>query len=122
MLDELVEMSQKFRPWEIPQPVIDARYSGALARINGRDVPDIAVLNLPDSNMGSRLVHQTNFEQTSLGWNRLFRRFWSIPDVKHRNMNSLTALFHGRGKQTMVVVGQVASRAQVWIFDLFDSA
>jgi hypothetical protein len=93
-----------------------------LWRFNGRDVPDIAVLNLPDSNMGSRLVHQTNFEQTSLGWNRLFRRFWSIPDVKHRNMNSLTALFHGRGKQTMVVVGQVASRAQVWIFDLFDSA
>jgi hypothetical protein len=36
-------------------------------------------------------------------------------------VNSLTALFNG-GEQTMVLVGHVASRAQAWIFDLFDSA
>jgi hypothetical protein len=52
--------------------LIKALHSGAMAWIEGREIPDVASLHLPNSPMG-KLVHEAYVEQTSLGWNRLSR-------------------------------------------------
>jgi hypothetical protein len=57
--------------------VINALRSGAWAWIEGNPTPDVEILNLPDSLLG-QLVHKAYVEQTSLGWNLLFRGFWTI--------------------------------------------
>jgi ribonuclease HI len=77
MLDRLADMSKKFRQWKTSTTLIAALHSGASAWIEGGATPDVAELHLPDSTLG-RLVHQAYVEQTSLGWNLLFRGFWSI--------------------------------------------
>jgi hypothetical protein len=47
------------------------------AWIEGREIPGVAELALPSTDMG-QLVRKAYVEQTSLGWNSLFRGFWSI--------------------------------------------
>jgi hypothetical protein len=41
-------------------------HSGAMVWIEGREIPDVASLHLPNSPMG-KLVHKAYGEQTSLG-------------------------------------------------------
>jgi hypothetical protein len=55
MRGRLAEMSTTFRSWKTSRLVIQALHSGALASIEGQEIPDIEALNLPDSTLG-RLV------------------------------------------------------------------
>ena len=118
MLDRLADMSKKFREWKTSQPLVDALHFGASAWIRGEEIPDVAVLNLPDSTMG-RLVHQAYVEQTSLGWNLLFRGFWTISWRKAQEYEFSHSPF-ARGHTDNGV--SWASRAQAWMFNLFDLA
>jgi hypothetical protein len=64
-------MYKKFREWKTSMTLITALHSGALAWIEGREIPDVAELALPSTTMG-QLVRKAYDEQTSLGWNLLF--------------------------------------------------
>jgi hypothetical protein len=107
---------QKFQEWKTSKTLIKALHSGALAWIEGREIPDVAELALPSTTMG-QLVRKAYIEQTSLGWNLLFRGFWSISWRKgrHRTMNSQRAPITG-GTQIMAKVGHVEHRCGCSIF------
>jgi hypothetical protein len=111
-------MSKTFRSWKTSQPLIDALHLGVVAWIQGHEIPDVAVLNLPDSTLG-RLVQQAYVEQTSLGWNLLVRGFWSISWRNAQEYEFSNSPFH-RGHTDNGA--SWASRAQTWMFDLFDLA
>jgi ribonuclease HI len=118
MLDRLADMSKTFRSWKTSKSLIRALHSGASAWIEGRVIPDVEELKLPDSALG-KLVHKAYVEQTSLGWNLLFRGFWSISWRKAQEYEFSNSPFH-RGHTDN---GESwASRAQTWMFDLFDLA
>ena len=95
-------------------------HSGATAWIEGRAIPDVASVHLPDSLMGE-LVHTAYVEQTSLGWNLLFRGFWSISWRKAQEYEFSQSPFH-RGYQDNDNGECWSGRAQAWMFNLFDLA
>jgi hypothetical protein len=70
-------MSKTFRSWKTSQLIIDALRAGALAWIDGNPAPAVGTLHLPKTPLG-QLVHKAYVVQTSLGWNLLFRGFWTI--------------------------------------------
>jgi hypothetical protein len=81
-------------------------------------VANFAELALPSTTMG-QLVRKAYVEQTSLGWNLLFRGFWSISWRKAQDYEFSMSPFH----QGHTDNGESwACRTQVWMFDLFDLA
>ena len=86
--------------------------------LRGRAIPDIEKLPLPNSPLW-QLVHQAYVEQISLGWNLLFRGFWFSSWRKAQEYECSHSPFH-RGH--IDNEESWASRAQVWMFDLFDLA
>jgi hypothetical protein len=116
MRDRFDGMTKTFRSWKTSTLVINALRSGAWAWIEGNPTPDVETLNLPDSLLG-QLVHKAYVEQTSLGWNLLFRGFWTISwrtaqDYEFSN-NITNRGFTDNGASW-------AGRAQTWMFDLFE--
>jgi hypothetical protein len=55
-------MYKKFREWKTSKTLIKALHSGALAWIEGREIPDVAELTLPSTTMG-QLVRKAYVEQ-----------------------------------------------------------
>jgi hypothetical protein len=110
---------QDFRSWKTSTLLIRALHFGAKAWIRGRVIPDaVEELKLPNSTPG-KLVHRAYVEQTSLGWNLLFRGFWSISWRKAQEYEFSHGPFH-RGHTDN---GESwARRAQTWMFYLFDLA
>ena len=86
-----------------------------MAWIEQRDPPAVESLDLPVNRMG-KLIRQAYMEQTSLGWNVLFRGFWSTSwrlaqEEQFRMQRS-------RERQD---IGELwAASAQVWFFDTFE--
>jgi hypothetical protein len=78
MPDRLADMSKMFRSWKASHSALQALHFGTLAWIEGWEIPDIEELHRPDSILGRLVVHKAYVEQTSSGWNLLFRGFWSI--------------------------------------------
>jgi hypothetical protein len=70
-------MSKTFLSWKTSHLVIDALRAGALAWIDGNPAPAVGMLHLSDSPLG-QFVYRAYVEQISLGWNLLFRGFWTI--------------------------------------------
>jgi hypothetical protein len=83
-----------FWSWKTSYLVIHAPYSGALAWIEGREIPDVEALNLPDFPVG-KLVHKAYVEQTSLGGISFFEDSRRLPGAKLRNMNPRITSFTG---------------------------
>jgi hypothetical protein len=77
MRDRLAGMSKAFRERKTSRPLIKALRCDALAWIEGREIPDVEGLRLPNSHMG-KLIQKAYVDQTSLGWNLHFRGFWAI--------------------------------------------
>jgi hypothetical protein len=73
MHDRLADMFKKFRSWKSSTTLIKALNSGVMAWIEGREIPDVASLHLPNSPMG-KLVYKASVEQTSLGVEPTFSR------------------------------------------------
>ena len=95
--------------------LIQAIQTGAMAWIKGTPPPAVESLALPDSALG-RLVALAYIEQTSLGWNVLFRGFWTktwraAQDLEFQRITS-------RGRQDNGE--RWAARAQLWFYELFD--
>jgi hypothetical protein len=109
-------MSANFLEWKTSKPLIHALYSGAVAWIQQRDPPSVVSLDLPATPLGD-LISRAYIEQTTLGWNVLFRGFWSISWRRAQEYefaaNPVKRGFKDNGEAW-------ASRAQLWMFDLFD--
>jgi hypothetical protein len=74
---------------------------------------------MQDRSLLGKLVPKAYEEKTSLGWNLLFRGFWSISLRKAQEYEfSHSPLHRGRTDNGESWV----SRAQAWMFDLFDLA
>jgi hypothetical protein len=114
MHDRFAGMSKTFRSWKTSHLVIDALRAGALAWIDGNPTPAVGTLHLPDSPLG-QLVHRAYVEQTSLGWNLLFRGFWTISWRTAQECEYSHSPFQ-RGFTDNGA--SWAGRAQMWMFDL----
>jgi ribonuclease HI len=64
-----------FRSRKTSKSLIAALQAGATAWAKQRELPTVDSLNLPENRLGN-LIWQAYTEQTSLGWNVLFRGFW----------------------------------------------
>jgi hypothetical protein len=116
--DRFAGMSKTFRSWKTSDLIIAALQAGALAWIDGNPAPAVGTLQLPDSPLG-KLVHKAYVEQTSLGWNLLFRGFWTISwrtaqEYEYSHCQFRLG-FQDNGASW-------AGRAQMWMFDLFELA
>jgi hypothetical protein len=116
--DRFAGMSKTLRSWKTSHLIIDALRAGALVWIDGNPAPAAGTLHLPKTPSG-QLVHQAYAEQTSLGWNLLFRGFWTFSwrtaqeyELSHC---PFTPEFQDNGARW-------AGRAQIWMFDLFEVA
>ena len=94
--------------------LISALQTGALAWIEQREPPSVEALDLPVNAMGD-MIRQAYCEQSSLGWNVLFRGFWSnswrLAQEEQFRMN-----FSCEAQDTGE---RWAARAQSWFFDTF---
>ena len=110
------DLFKDFRSKKTAPSLILALQGGAMAWIEQRDPPPVESLDLPDNRMGI-LIRQAYTEQTSLGWNVLFRGFWSsswrlAQEEQFRTQRS-------RERQD---TGELwAASAQVWFFDTFET-
>jgi hypothetical protein len=88
---------------------------GALAWIEQRDPPSADTLDVPDNCLGT-LVRQAYKEQTTLGWNSLFRGFW----VKSWRLAQEEQFRMYRSREMSDTGERWAARAQMWFFDTFE--
>jgi hypothetical protein len=76
LLERFSSFAVHFRSMKTSRSLIGALHSGALAWAEQREPPSVENLDLPDNPMGL-LIWQAYAEQTSLGWNALFRGYWA---------------------------------------------
>ena len=106
----------KLREFKTSNCIIDALHTGATAWIEDREPPSVELLNLPNTTIG-RLTARAYVEQSQLGWNVLFRGFWS-----HSWRLAQEAQFRTQLTREMQDTGDRWSvRVQMWFIDLFES-
>jgi len=116
MLKGLDGLHDKFREWKTAYCIIGALTTGALAWIEGRDIPPVESLQLPDSDVG-RLTGKAYVEQTQLGWNVLFRGFWTVSWREAQE-----SVYEARPIREPTDTGAAwIIRAISWFFALFES-
>ena len=113
--DRMATLHFDFRKWKTSSLLIKALSIGALAWVEGNETPSVLSLDLPDTVMGQRIA-RAYVDQTSLGWNALFRGFWAT-EWRHAQDYQFT-LYTSRERQD---TGERWSRkAQTWFIDLFE--
>jgi ribonuclease HI len=96
-------------------PLIRALHTGATSWVLGRECPTVVSLDLPETAVGE-LIAAAYTEQTALGWNVLFRGFWSS---KWRLAQE--AHFRVVGARERQDTGERWSgKLHNWFFDLFE--
>ena len=109
------DMSKVFRAWKTSHHIISALHTGTLAWIEDREIPSVESLGLPDDEIG-RLTRQAYLEQTDLGWNVLFRGFWT-KSWRHAQEAQFQKY---RSRERQDSGDQWAGKAQLWIFSIFE--
>ena len=89
--------------------------TGAIAWVEGRSTPCVDTLDLPASLLGE-LIQKAYVEQTSLGWNVLFRGFWV---TTWRLAQEEQLIMYG-SRELQDTGDRWSARAQIWFFDMFD--
>ena len=74
IVKELDQMKKQFKEWKTDPSIITAMHTGVLAWIEGRDIPDVDDLALPDTEIG-RLTKIAYSDQSRLGWSTFLRGF-----------------------------------------------
>ena len=108
-------MEGTFREWKTSRCIIGALHAGALAWLAGEDPPSADSLNLPDTRVG-RLTAQAFDEQRALGWNVLFRGFWSSSWQAAQEAEYQQSPHREKSNTGPVWAG----RAIGWFFSLFE--
>jgi ribonuclease HI/exonuclease III len=104
-----------FRSIKTSRSLISALHTGAMAWAEQREPPSVESLTLPDNRLGE-LIRQAYDEQTSLGWNVLFRGFWSIS--WRLAQEEQFRMYRSREVQD---TGEIwASNAQMWFYETFE--
>jgi len=90
IVKELEQMKKQFKEWKTDASIINAMHSGVLAWIEGRDIPSVEELDLPDTELG-RLTALAYSEQSRLGWSPFLRGFRAVSwrkaqEVAFRNL------------------------------------
>jgi hypothetical protein len=75
--DRFAGMSKTLQSWRTSHLIIDALRASALAWIDGNPARAVGTLHLPDTPLG-RFALRAYVEQTSMGWNLLFRGFGTV--------------------------------------------
>ena len=104
------------REFKTSECIIKALQTGATAWIEDNDIPCVESLNLPTTEIG-RLTARAYEEQTSLGWNVLFRGFWS-QSWRLAQEEQLRLLTIGDLQDTG---DRWSVRAQMWFIELFET-
>ena len=115
ILDRFRSFSPKLQELKTAPAIIQALMTGSLAWIEGRQTPHVDTLLLPNTTMG-RLIVQAYTEQDELGWNVLFRGFWSHSWRKAQEEQFQTL----QGRTRYDTVERWAGKTQLWYYDLFD--
>ena len=68
-------MTTTFASWKTDADIILAIYTGVMSWIEGKELPSVASLNLPDSRLGE-LSAMAYSDQTRLGWLAFLHGFW----------------------------------------------
>jgi ribonuclease HI len=115
ILDRFNSFYSKLREYKTSKIIITALMTGSLAWIERRPIPSVESLLLPDNTIG-RLVEKAYLEQEQLGWNVLFRGFWTTSwrlaqEEEFRNM---------RSRELQDTGDQWAAKAQLWYYHLFE--
>ena len=76
LLDRFTSFHSHFRELKTANHLISALQTGALAWVEGKGPPSVDSLCLPENLLGS-LITKASLEQSSLGWNVVFRGFFS---------------------------------------------
>ena len=88
---------------------------GSLAWVEGRQCPHVDTLMLPKTMLG-RMVAWAYQEQSALGWNVLFRGFWTTTWIQAQELSNKTM----RNRNLDDTGKQWVTKAQVWYYDLFE--
>jgi len=115
ILDRFTSFHSRFREWKTATSLISALQTGAIAWVEGKDLPLVELLSLPDDTLGG-LIKRAYNEQSLLGWHVLFRGFWThswrlAQEEQFRRYNSRDPEDTG---------DRWAARAQLWFYELFD--
>ena len=115
ILDRFTTFDSHFTEMRTAEPIIRALQQGAIAWIEGSQCPTSDTLMLPDNALG-KLVAQAYEEQTELGWNVLFRGFWTTTwqaaqEEAYKSMRNRT--IHDTSERW-------ATKAQLWYYALFE--
>ena len=95
--------------------LLTAIKTGALAWIEGKEIPPVEDLALPDTAIG-RMIAKAYSEQSSLGWNVLFRGFWTSTWRRAQELEFQKLICRDRQDYG----DRWAGRAQLWFFELFE--
>jgi hypothetical protein len=76
ILERFSSFSAEFRRVKTSKSIIAALHAGATAWVEQQEPPRVNSLNIPQNKLGD-LIRLAYAKQTSLGWNNLFRGFWS---------------------------------------------
>ena len=114
-LDRFSSFYSHFRSLKTAKPLIAAMQTGALAWIEGKDPPAVDTLDFPESQLGD-LIRKAYLEQTSLGWNVLFRGFWV---TKWRDAQEEQFRMY-RSRELQDTGEQWSAKAQTWFFEMFE--
>jgi ribonuclease HI len=116
LLERFSSFSAYFRSLKTSKLLIAAIQSGTLAWAQQREPPAAESLVLPENQVGE-LIQKAYDEQNSLGWNILFRGFWSsswrLAQEEQFRMHQSREL-NDTGKRW-------AASAQMWFFDTFEA-
>jgi hypothetical protein len=105
-----------FRSRKTSKSLITALYPGAIAWAEHRKPPNVESLNLPANRLGE-LIRQAYIEQTSLGWNVLFRGFWVTS--WRLAQDEQFSMYRSREVHD---TGEIwVAHAQLWFFDTFEA-
>ena len=115
VLDRFSSFYSHFRSMKTSKPLIAAMQTGAIAWVEGRSTPCVDTLDLPASPLGE-LIRKAYVEQTSLGWNVLFRGFW----VTTWRLAQEEQFSMYRSRELQDTGERWSARAQTWFFDMFD--
>jgi hypothetical protein len=74
IVKELEQMKKQFGEWKTDASIVKAMHTGLLAWIEGRDIPTVDDLDLPDTEIG-RLTGEAYSDQCHLGWSTFLRGF-----------------------------------------------
>jgi hypothetical protein len=115
ILDRFHSFHSKLREVKTAPEIICALMTGSLAWIEGRPTPHVDTLLLPDNEKG-RFIAQAYREQEALGWNLLFRGFWtqSWRQVQEEELRTM------RGRELHDTGERWVAKTQLWYYDIFE--